>query len=440
MERVIQFAGSRSLLLGVLSPCFLVFALGIGSHANASSIVDGWVFGFDMPGTRVSLTLSPPLPAPGQPFQVSIAGTATQQCPPLGYEVVVPAVVLPPAFPTPELRINANTRVCDNQHEGSNQCTNQGECDPDELPIDFSERIDVPAEFWDTLPLPEDLLIRLYVQTGTRAINADPPVLRDTSASWVQRIDLQRGAHVVPPRLGSGLWVSDEWPNEGVLVQQQGDRVVFYRLGYGPELTDLANLVGSWVYADAAFTGDSGNGLSVRFARPDPDDAEVVMEEILSSSIVVDDVNHIRVMFDAGPREPGNELRYTAWRRFNFSRDRQNLPAVIPDFSGGWTLLRFDGGTELARDTLTLGEGAWLDTNRWRFASLDGPAVLICKVDNRGDGGCAFEQGPSAETMRFGIENFNGNLAEGVFLDADGSETDVALFLRQPFALPVRGE
>lgn len=411
--------------------------LVVSVPVQATSIVEELYFGFQMPGTVVDIDLEPPVPEPGEPFSIQITGVTSEFCPPLNYRE--------PSLFRRTLRIGSDRKICAEGPDGGQECRYDTECRVEGPPVTFSQEFSVDAGFWDEVE-PErfsgepeanqPVHVLFYVEFGAAPINADPPVLRDKTAAWQRSFDLQRGTHTIPPRLGSGFWVSEEQPNEGLLIQQQGDQVVFYELAYGPERTAQSNFAGTWLYADLKFSGDSGNGVSAKVARPDLSAPDVVFEEKLSSSIIVDDVNHVRALFDAGPGETADFITYTAYRRWSFNRDTENLPAVMPDFSGGWTVQRFDGATELERFSLSFDNGAWLDTDRWRFNALDDDASLICKVNNLGDGTCRLEFADSAEVMSFEIADFNGNLASGVF-NSGGAVTDEAVFLRQPFELPV---
>lgn len=404
----------------------------IASTGQATFIDDQFQFGFQMPGTVLELRLEPELPLRGEPFQIKITGTATQVCPPVSYEVVNPEA------PLEGIGIAASMKVCTIDSNGQSVCSFAGDCDPAELPIQISETLDVDPGVWSLSPgtNPGAIKLVLSVDFGQGTINPNPPIFSDKRAIYERKVDLQRGTHVIPPRLGSGMWISEETPNEGLLVQQQGDRVVFYELKYADVTTSQGNFVASWIYADAKFSGDSANGLAIQVARPNSGSSDVVFEEILSSSIIVDDVNHVRALFDAGPRELGEEGAYTAYRRWVFNLDNQNLPPVMPDFSGGWHVIRFDGGMALNRVELQLGSGTFRGENRWGFTSTDGASELVCAVNTRGEGQCSLSGDETTEVLHFDIADFNGNIAAGVFVDAAGSNTNEAVFLREQFDLP----
>jgi hypothetical protein len=416
----------------ILALSFIASVLLQPSSALAAEIVEGFNFGFQMPGTTLSIKTVPERPVVGEPFDVLIRGTATQVCPPLDYQVATP--VQPPLE---RLRVSASMKVCEARPDGTQQCDYKGDCDPADLPLDFQERLTVDDAVWDAIADDTTLELWFFVDFGQAPINANPPVLREKSAIYRRTVDLQRGTHVIPPRLESGFWVSDEQPSEGLLIQQQGDRVVFYNLAYGPERTGSGDPVGTWRYADALLEGDSGNGVSLKVVQPEVSAPDVEFQDIQSSSLVVDDYNHVRAMFDAGPREPGNEIDYTSYRRWNFNRDQVNRPAVMPDFSGDWSLISFDGGNATDRLALTFADGAWLDTDRWIFEVLDQAVELICKVDNLGEGNCRLNGLDPSATLEFDIADFNGNLANANWIDDAGQVSGDAVLLRKPFELPI---
>lgn len=364
---------------------------------------------------------------------IRISGTATEVCPPENYG---------PGYVAPDensIHIGSDTKFCEVNQDGDEECHFGGSCDLSDLPAHFSAEIPVAAGEWEKLDPSLPVNIQLIVETGLQQINSSPPTFSSTTAIWEREVDLLRGTHTIPPRLGAGYWISVDHPNEGLLIQQQGDRLVAYEMAYGEELTMEGNHVGEWIYTDATFAGDSTNGLSVKIARPDLESPEVVFEQTLSSSFIVDDVNHVRAMFDARPVEADEteDLFYKSYRRWVFNQDQQPFPVTVPDFSGEWTLLRFDGATELERDAVVLGEGAWLDSNRWRFMAVDGSASLICKVTiTTGLGHCIYQADDGAEKLRFEIADFNGNIGQGAWLNAGDQPVSDGIFLRAPYELP----
>ncbi|MEE4172755.1 MAG: hypothetical protein V2I57_00705 [Xanthomonadales bacterium] len=406
--------------------------------AEATEIEERFNFGFQMPGTALTLDLEPPLPVRGEAFQIIVSGVANRVCPPINFDVATAAFVENSDFDSPSLRISADNRVCETRPDGTTQCGNFGEnCDLADLPIAFSEALDVPVEFWNTLPVEADALtLHLVVSTGMQQLGSNPPVLDTTTAMWTREVDLLRGTHVIQPKLEAGLFVSDDHPREGVLVQQQGDRVVFYELTYGPELNASGDAFASWRYADATLSGNSGNGVYLKLSRPHPEMPDVIFETYTSSSIIVDDINQLRLLFDAAPRDPGVEMPYSFWRRWSFNQQSTQRPVLFPDFSGSWNLLRFAGATELAREPLTFDEGKRVGAERWQFQEIGAGGFMTCEVNSLGRGSCELSLEDSGAAAVFPIEGFNGNLAEGLFLPLDGANDDAALLLRQPLELP----
>jgi hypothetical protein len=273
-----------------------------------------------LPGTVLEIDLNPAKPVAGEPFIIRFSGTAHEFCPLQQYELREPR-------DENFLFVNAKYEVREEQPGGDPVCSVS--CDLDDLPISFQEDVTVPASIWNDIEV-GDLLVRLGVIT-----DADP-LGTDRGSSWERRFDLLRGTHAVPPRLEAGFWVRGDLPNVGLLIQQEGNVVVFYDMDYGPAKSDMGNLAAAWKYSAAEFSGNSTNGLSISIAKPNPEDSDVVSEQTLSSSIIVDDVNHVRALFDAGPLalQGAEVLVHHPFRRFQFNRQPEHRPAVVPDFSG----------------------------------------------------------------------------------------------------------
>lgn len=403
----------QALLVGIF--------IAVVSVAEAAWIVDRALGGHTLPGTVLEIDLVPQKPAPGAPFAIVVSGIATEYCPLQNYQ-------RRDARPDGVL-IYAEYESCEVLPGGELECSLS--CELEDLPLEFEERIEVPASFWDDIEVSSDFEITVGTIT-----EGDPVEGRQKGAFWRRSFDLLRGTHAIPPRLDSGFWVRDDLQSEGLLIQQQGDTVVFYDLSYGPETTVQDNAVGTWLYSSAVFHGDSSNGLAIKVAKPDPGQGDVEFEEERSSSIIVDGYNQVQAMFDARELSDSEELEHAPYRRWQFNRTTFDRPAVIPDFSGGWTVYRFNGAEELDRLTIRLDEGSFLDTDRWQFPALDTEQRLICKVNNRGAGRCQLSQLDSEETLWFEMIDFNGNVAIGEFRDESDEFVDDAVFLREGFELP----
>ncbi|MEM1412929.1 MAG: hypothetical protein AAGH19_11290, partial [Pseudomonadota bacterium] len=253
------------------------------SVSQAASITEGRLGGHTLPGIVVEIGLVPEKPTPGEPFTVRISGTAYEFCPLQEYSFTG-------AIGSDHLFVNAKYEVCEQVAGGAFECSVS--CELEDLPLEFSDDVLVPASVWNEIEQSRDLKVSLGVVT-------DPdPLGTDRGASWERTFDLVRGTHAIPPRLGSGYWVREDLPNVGLLIQQEGNVIVAYDMDYGSELTNAGNHVATWTYASAEFSGNTTNGLAISVAKPDLDQNDVVFEEVLSSSIIVDGVNHIRAMFD----------------------------------------------------------------------------------------------------------------------------------------------
>lgn len=389
---------------------------------QAASITEGLLGGHTLPGTVLEIDLIPEKPVEGDGFVIRFSGIAHEFCPLQEYELREPRE-------GNFLFVNAKYEVCEEQHGGDPICSTS--CDLADLPIEFEEEVSVPASIWEDIEI-GDLLVRLGVIT-----DADP-LGTDRGASWERSFDLLRGTHAIPPKLGGGYWVRDDLPNVGLLIQQEGNVVVFYDLDYGPAISDTGNLAASWKYSAAVFGGNSTNGLAISISKPDSEDSSVDFDQVLSSSIIVDDVNNVRAMFDVGPLELQDAAVRThhPFRRYQFNRNEEHRPAVIPDFSGGWNLLGFDGDQEISRNSLTLDNGEFSETDGWKFRAVDTDHELICDANNLGRGSCRLETPGSEVAVRFDLSEFNGNVAEVQLVDGSGATTGDAILLREGFELP----
>ena len=79
----------------------------------------------------------------------------------------------------------------------------------------------IPASAWDAVDEEGFLLIEHLLFSGINMLTGID-----------QEFDMRLGSHEVPAFLGAGFWVSAAKPFEGIMIEQQGGRVLFYGLGY----------------------------------------------------------------------------------------------------------------------------------------------------------------------------------------------------------------
>jgi hypothetical protein len=396
--------------------------------AHATYIVDSLNLGFQMPGTTIEIQLVPAKPVPGEPFEVLITGLATQICPPLNYGG--------PQGPGGDGPITGIGVQAD-MRPVPGGAYDVEYCDPEGFPYEINESFTVEADLSRRLSVDETLRVGFYVDVGRVTLPGSLPTIVRLTAFWEREIDLRRGTHTIPPRLGAGFWISEERPNEGLLIQQQGDTVLAYRLSYGEELTSKLNHVGVWQYASLELNGNTGNGISLKVARPDLEQSDVVFEETLSSSLIVDDYNNVRITLDAGPSEDIADLvEHVPFYRWNFRQSTHEPIVTLPDFSGAWSMIRFSGTDEQDRWTFELGSPRRINDSEWRFESSDRGYQLDCQVSPRGVGACELRNNIRNEALEFDLANFNGNLATELSRVDSGDTGSDALLLRSQYELP----
>lgn len=378
----------------------------LGTPAQATSVCPGHAFGHSGEGTELHLHLSPDLPEPGEALVVRVTGTANRRCPPTG------------AFFDPEF-------------SGPNHLALRaplgGESAFCELvfpqPISFDVPVDATA--WALIDPAEPVRVTL---THTPGINA--------FGCWEREFDLRFGLHTVPPRLRSGLWLSESRPNEGLLVQQQADIVVVYDLRYQVDgedaRSDQGNHVGRWLYSNATLDGNSGNGVGIKISRPVPEMPDVELEEYRSSTVVVEGFNRIRsaAWIPMAP-EPFDTTSYRPWQ---FRLSDAELPVTLPDLGGDWRLLRVTDGALVEEAQPQFGDWRSLGTDEVEFPRIDGEGTAVCTVDDAGDGACRLEGAGISASFRFDLADFNGNVATGRFEDETGPGEGV--LIRARYALP----
>jgi len=216
-------------------------------------------------GILETIRIEPRLPAPGQKFTARLTGNWPEKDPrghcwgPLEVSAV---------------EVHAGNRV----QLKTNMLDNTSNCD--EPPAKWSLEVEIPATAWTAVDEQGFLLIENLLYSGINMLTG------------VQQVfDLRLGTHEVPAFLGSGIWVSPERPFEGLMVEQQGNRVLFYSLGYDRDtnLGDEGEPV--WQMVSGEMYGSSALGRSYRYDWPVvdrlPPEAPPGTTRFLQSTILV---------------------------------------------------------------------------------------------------------------------------------------------------------
>ena len=364
-------------------------------------------------GSRVIISLDPPLPRRAEPFTVNVSGTWRNPCIAGLGDLKVNLIFLD----RPELQ---RLMVGTNPPSG---------CGDEYEPTPFTRSVEIPGSVWESI----DEKIPLLVNFGVSAIAV--------SHDWFRKFDLSWGLHEIPPQIGQGHWISDQRPFQGINVEQQGDTVLLYKLAYGTDDGEP-----KWLMGNARFHGDVTHGVAyhVRWLNPtgewDPETRDYVQpkEDEMSFTqssfgIGVEGVNRIKVFLNRPPL-------INTYKRYVFRLADNQLPVVVPDMAGQWNLYAFDNQNleasfliEFRAATKSERGVGW-----YRFNSIDDQWVLECWVNLDGEGTCDLTNEDLGITMSYNLLDFNGNYAKAPVLTAKPEETtQTGILLRAGFHLPV---
>ena len=253
-----------------------------------------------------------------------------------------------------------------------------------------------------------------------------------TVYSFYRELDLSWGLHEIPPQIGSGHWISDERPFQGLNVEQQGDTVLVYDLAYRDDKGEP-----SWLMGHARFYGDVTHGVThhVSWLNPSSDQPKEDEMSFTEGSFGIEavGVNQIKVFF----RYWSNIQTY---KRYVFRLDDNQLPVVIPNMAGRWNLYAFDNQTleasypvEFRASSRTEKGLGW-----YPFKSIDDQWLMNCWANVDGVGTCILTNEDLGITMSYDLVDFNGNYAKAP-LDNSNTEgiTQTGILIRAGFHLPV---
>ena len=363
-------------------------------------------------GILESMRIEPRLPAPGEGFTVRLTGS---------WPEINPRGVCLAPLELSEVVIHPGNMV---------QISSLPRQDPDycdQPPAHWDFNVAIPANAWEAVSEEGYLRIEHNLFTGINELTGINQIF-----------DMRLGTHEVPAFIGSGFWISEDLPFEGVLVEQQGSRVLFYGLEYDRDAGQGDAGEPVWQLVAGEMYGNSTLGRSYRYDwqfdqqnMPLPAPAEMdLLSSNDSGAIIVDDYNHIRVF----TRVSGHLGIYHAYKRVAFGIDASRLPNYVPPLGGRWTLYGFNGQAAVFTSALELLEGSSQSANQYRFASADGDWQATCTVTPPGDGDCIVERASDGAKLAFPMTAFQGNLARGG-LDAGGGALDGVL-VRAPWQLP----
>ena len=389
----------------------IIFAF-ISNEVDAAHFRDGGFLAHQ--GVLETMRIEPRLPTPGESFTIKLSGSwppvnpYTECRPPLEISSVE-------VFPSGLIAIYSNTA------QDPDYC--------DQPPASWDLDVTIPASAWDNVDEKGFLNVEHTLYSGI-----------NTFTHISQVFDMRLGTHEVPAFIGSGFWISEDLPNEGILVEQQGSRTLFYSLGYDrdPNLNDEGEPV--WQLVAGEMYGNSTLGRSYRFDWPfdennmpldKPTEMELITENN-AGAIIVDDYNHIRVF----TKVSGVLGFYESYNRIFFGLDGSRLPVYVPPLDGRWTLHGFAGQDALFTETIELRQGKSQGSNQYQFTSTDDEWLATCTVVAPGTGDCTIVRASDGTKLGFPLTAFQGNLARGSLGTAENNTLDGVL-VRDPWKLPV---
>jgi len=365
-------------------------------------------------GVLESIRLEPRLPEPDEAFAVLLQGSWPEKD---------PNGTCRPPLTVDGIEVHPGNRV----QAISNLPGDTGDCE--EPAAQWNIRVEVPAEAWSAVDVNGFLLFEHLLFSGINMLTGINQIF-----------DLRLGTHEVPADLGSGFWISEERPYEGLMVEQQGQRVLFYSLSYDRDFSEGDQGEPVWQLVSGEMYGNSVLGRSYRYdwpealgyppvAPPEHDDLFTVND---SGSIVVEGFNHIRAFTSIGE---GNVASYDDYRRMYFGLGPGLLPVYAPPLDGRWTVHGFEGRNATFLDNVELLQGRISNENSYEFQSVEGDWAASCTITPPGDGSCRLERASDGVVMEFDMSDFQGNMARGP-LHTGQDDPLTGVLVREPWRLP----
>ena len=407
-----------------------------GGNVSATTVIS--------PGSTTVISIDPVLPKQGEPFAINITGQWRDSCIPgqsgLTYEMFNFTQRDRPEIKGVEVKIKTTL-------DRSNYCGGAFN------PTTYHLSVPVQSLDWNAVSVTLDI--------------TDPQNL-DDHIYWQRQFDLILGLHEIPPRLGSGYWLSEDTPYQGLLIQQQSSTMVFYELTYNRTSGEP-----NWLYATGKFHGNSLNGVAylVNWLSPvegatqgfknNPDLnpsiipynrlVQPTIEELIfdpsSAGIRVRGVNRIQAYLGLHDVDGEPQAVYHTYKRWVFALDDVQLPPVVPDMIGLWGLYGFNGQSLEQSHQIEFRAGSKVGSDLYRFTSADDAWVLDCQINLDGEGDCTLANEGFGLSMNYYLDKtpydsslgyFNGNYAKAPLVNSNGAEPDqTGILLRSGVHLPV---
>jgi len=393
------------------------------------------------PGSTAMISIDPVLPRQDEPFTVNVSGFWGNPCIPEQSDVTYRISDF----------INHNRLYFTVTQNLTEDCSDRIEPTPFELSITIQ---DSERELIDNS---KGFLVSFRVIESQTEFSAE-------DSYWSRIFDLTLGLHEIPPWLGSGYWLSDGAPYQGLLIQQQGNSVVFYELAYN-RVSGEPN----WHYATGKFDGSTLNGVAYLVSWLSPVDGinpeyglglatpfpnlliQPTREELLfkasSASLSVYGVNHVRSFLQYVDEAGIPNYNYKRWV---FGLDDARLPPVVPDMVGQWALYGFTGQELKQSYEIEFGAGIKAGDDLYHFSSTNDEWIMECQVNLGGAGGCTLINGGLGLAMTYDLDSypydhanlfnthFNGNYAKAPLVNSINTDPDqVGILLKSGLRLPV---
>lgn len=396
------------------------------------------------PGSTAVISIDPALPIEGEPFTITVTGQWRNPCVPDQSELTYEMHDFSESN-RPEIKgVSISIKTILDQ---SNDCGGSFE------PTNYTLSLPAQISEWNAVNVTLDIL---DFPQGERQI------FRQRS------FDLILGLHEVPPRLGSGYWLSEETPYQGLLIQQQSSTIVFYELAYNRTSGEP-----NWLYAMGTFHGNSLNGVAylVNWLSPvegatagfknNPDlnpsiipynrlvqpQREELTFDPSSAGVIVRGVNRIQAYVGLHEVDGVPQSVHHTYKRWVFAIDDVQLPPVVPDMIGLWDLYGFSGQKLEQAHQIEFRAGSKVGNDLYRFTSTDDEWVLNCQIILSGEGNCTLVNEGIGLTLNYYLDKtpydstlgyFNGNYAKAPLVNSDSVVPDqTGILLRSGVYLPV---
>lgn len=396
------------------------------------------------PASTAVISIDPVLPKQGESFVINVTGQWRDRCIPDQSELT---------YEIREFMESARPELRQVLFQLKTTLLHANECGGEFEPTAYKLSVPVQSTNWDALSVTVD-------------INQSPNL--DRHVNWRRNFDLVLGTHDINPRLESGYWISEETPYQGLLIQQQGDTVVFYDMTYNRTSGEP-----NWIYADGVFHGNSLNGVGYFVSwlspvegatlgykdNPDldpniisyyrlvqPEDPELTFDAT-SAGITVRGVNRIDAFVGLHDVDGEPQAVYHTYKPWVFRLDDSQLPPVVPDMIGVWNLYGFNGQYLEQSHAVSFNAGTKIGNDEYRFSTIDEEWLLECQIDLNGEGDCTLTNDILGLSMNYYLNKtpldpnlgyFNGNYTKAPLVSSNSEVPDqTGILIRSGVHLPV---